>query len=238
MTAARARGIFIAGTDTGIGKTRVVVGLLRALRDAGVHATGMKPVATGTIQAVSGLINEDVAAISEVSAAEASRADINPYCFNWPVSPHIAAERAGIVIDLAVISRAYARLEACCDVVVVEGTGGWLAPIAAQATMADIAAALQLPVLLVVGMRLGCLNHALLSAQAIAQARAPLIGWIANAIDPAMSALAENVEALQQRLPAPLWAQLPHARDAQHDTQTLTALAALARALLEPRALP
>jgi dethiobiotin synthetase len=224
-----AHGLFIAGTDTGIGKTRVTVGLLRALSAAGWRARGMKPVATGTICSDAGNINEDVAAIAAVSDPIAARADLNPYCFDWAVSPHIAASRAGIVVDPAYIVAAYGRLARGCDAVVVEGTGGWLAPIGPTTTMADVAQALRLPVVLVVGLRLGCLNHALLSAQAIASAGVPLIGWVANLIDPSMAALAENLEALTQRLPVPQMALLPHAPDGKQDP---AALAAAARAFM------
>src|SRR5471032_2963807 len=160
MSAAGARGVFIAGTDTGIGKTRVTLGLIRALRQAGIHANGMKPVASGMIAKNAAFINEDAHAIAELSTGECPLADITPYSFDWAVSPHIAAEHAGIVIDLAVIVSAYGRLAAGCDLLIVEGTGGWLTPIGEQATMADLARALRLPVVLVVGMRLGCLNHA------------------------------------------------------------------------------
>jgi dethiobiotin synthetase len=223
------RGLFIAGTDTGIGKTRVTVGLLRALRQAGWRAVGMKPVATGTISTDTGRINEDVAAIAAVSDPNAARSDINPYCFDWPVSPHIAASKARIVVDPGDIVNAYNRLTQYCDVVVVEGTGGWLAPIGPTATMADLALALQLPVVLVVGMRLGCLSHALLSAQAIVGAGIPLMGWVANLIDPAMAALQENLEALSLRLPAPQLALIPHAVDGEQDP---LALAEAARAFM------
>jgi dethiobiotin synthetase len=224
-------GVFVAGTDTGVGKTRVTAGLLRALRGAGVRAIGMKPIASGTI-AVDGVqINQDVATIAEVSAAGATLADINPYCFNWPVSPHIAAERAGIVIDLERIVSAYGRLAEHCDVVVVEGTGGWLAPIGPGMTMADVACRLQLPVVLVVGLRLGCLNHALLTAQAVESAGASLIGWIGSVIDPAMPALSENLQTLNQRLPAARWALLPYAPGSENDADALEPAARALRAV-------
>lgn len=225
MNAASARGVFIAGTDTGVGKTRVTLGLVRALRKRDVRANGMKPIASGMIAKNGLFINEDTHAIAELSSAKCSRADITPYCFDWAVSPHIAAERAGIVVDLAVISAAYRRLSSVSTVLVVEGTGGWLTPIAAQATMADVARMLDLPVVLVVGMRLGCLNHALLSAQAIAHAGASLLGWIGSVIDPAMPALAENLSTLQQRLSAPQLALLPHAPDGGSDAAWLAAAA-------------
>lgn len=232
MNCLRARGVFVAGTDTGVGKTRVVVGLVRALRAAGVHANGMKPVAAGMISTDNGMINEDVAAIMAVNDPSLSRADIAPYCFDLPLSPHIGAERTGIVIDPRHIVAAYEHMAAGCDVVVVEGTGGWLCPTGPTATMADVARALRLPVVLVVGLRLGCLNHALLSAQSIASAGAPLIGWIGSVLDAAMPALAENLETLARRLPAPRWATLPHERGREHDAARLAQAAqALSAAL-------
>jgi dethiobiotin synthetase len=234
MNAPDTRGIFIAGTDTGVGKTRVCVGLLRALRATGLRAIGMKPVATGTIATDRSILNEDVAAIAEASDFGANPADINPYCFDWPVSPHIAAQRAGIVIDPERIVASYGRLSQACDVVVVEGTGGWLAPIGPHTTMADVARSLQLPVVLVVGLRLGCLNHALLTAQALASSDQPFIGWIGSVIDPDLAALAENLETLTRRLPVPQWGLLPHALSRERDPH---ALAAAASALMAPRSL-
>src|SRR5579863_7620557 len=129
MSPRAARGLFIAGTDTGVGKTRVTLGLVRALRHEGVHANGMKPIASGMIGDDHAFINQDVAAITELFIGVTDRSAINPYCFKWAVSPHIAAEREGIVIDPAHIVAAYARVAQTCEVVVVEGTGGWLTPI-------------------------------------------------------------------------------------------------------------
>jgi dethiobiotin synthetase len=230
MNPLHAQGVFVAGTDTGVGKTRIVVGLIRALRAHGWRVLGMKPVASGTIAFDDAAINEDVAAIKAASAASDSVvADINPYCFDWPVSPHIGAERVGIMIDTGRIVTSYGRLARDRDVVIVEGTGGWLTPIGPTATMADVAAALRLPVVLVVGLRLGCLNHALLSAQAIARGGSPLAGWIGSAIDADMPAQLENLEALRQRLPAPQLALLPYSRAAENDA---AALELAARALM------
>jgi len=235
MNQPRRTGYFIAGTDTGIGKTRVTVGLLRACRRAGVAASGMKPIASGTIVTDSGTINEDVFAIGSESrnrsGSAPSLADINPYCFDWPLSPHIAAERAGVEIDLARIKASYGRLATDCDAVFVEGTGGWLAPIGPDATMADVAQALGLPVVLVVGLRLGCLNHALLSVAAIARSGLPLAGWIGSAIDASMQAVPENIDTLCRRLGAPALAILPHMPDSAAD---LPRLESAARLLLGP----
>ena len=159
------RGIFITGTDTGVGKTVVAVALLRALVASGRRAVGMKPVSAG-IEA-DGSVNADVVALDEAGNVDAPVADRNPFAFAPAIAPHLAAAQAGVTVDLAVVAAAYARLASRCDVVVVEGAGGVLVPVDATQDMLDIAASLHLPVVLVVGMRLGCLNHALLSAAAI-----------------------------------------------------------------------
>jgi len=219
-----ARGWFIAGTDTGVGKTRVTAGLLAALKARGVRAAGMKPVAAGR----SGPENEDVAALRAQSCAGLAAQDMNPYCLEEPISPHLAALREGIVIEPDRIIAAHRRLAARCEVVLVEGAGGWLAPISATATMADVARALGLPVVLVVGLRLGCLNHALLSAAAISQQGLTLAGWIGSLIDPSMRALDGNLATLVARLPAPMLGVLPHdppgLQDALHLDAALDAL--------------
>jgi dethiobiotin synthetase len=224
---ARSGGWFIAGTDTGVGKTRVTAGLLAALSQRGVRAAGMKPVAAGRTAAGN---NEDVEALVARSCAGFAAQDLNPYCFAEPISPHLAAQLEGVPIDPTRIVAAHARLAARCEVVLVEGTGGWLTPIGATATMADIAQALELPVVLVVGLRLGCLNHALLSSQAIARQGLALAGWIGSLIDPAMRALDGNIATLTARLGAPMLGHLPHApcdrEDAWH-------LGAAAEALLQ-----
>ena len=196
------KGIFVTGTDTGVGKTLVAVAMLRALVADGVRAVGMKPVAAGV--APDANVHADVAALGAAGNVDAPLPDVNPYSFAPAVAPHLAAARAGVAIDLAVIAAAYRRLSARADVVVVEGAGGAFVPLGPRADMLDIAAALGLPVLLVVGVRLGCLNHALLSAVAIAARGLPLAGWVANRIDPAMEAGSANVAALAERLPAPL----------------------------------
>jgi dethiobiotin synthetase len=229
-----ARGVFIAGTDTGVGKTRVTAALLRALAARGVRAAGMKPVAAGTEAVAPGAapdatpVNEDVALIRAAAAIDGPAADINPYCFEWPISPHLCARRTGAPIEPAVIAAAYARLAGRCEVVVVEGTGGWLCPIGEQRTMADVAVTLALPVVLVVGVRLGCLNHALLSARAVIGAGLPLAGWIGSVIEPQMQALEDNLASLAQWLPAPRLALLPFSPERGADAGRLaTAAAAL-----------
>ena len=193
-------GLFVTGTDTGVGKTRVAVALIHALRAQGLRVAAMKPVSAGSAP---GGLNEDVVALMQAANVAADVRDVNPYAFADPIAPHVAAERAGIHIELDVIAAAFSRLAALADVVVVEGAGGWRVPLNDQEDMGDLAQRLGLPVVLVVGLRLGCLNHALLTAESIAYRQMPWAGWIANHIDPEMTVVAENIDALRARLPAP-----------------------------------
>lgn len=209
------RGFFVTGTDTGVGKTRVACALLRALAKTGVRAVGMKPVAAGAVRDAEGLLNEDVAALMAAAAVAAPRALVNPYCFEPAIAPHIAAERAGVVISTEKISAAFDALASSADMVVVEGAGGFCIPLGHEFDSARLAARLGLPVIMVVGLRLGCLNHALLTAQAINARGLVLAGWIANAIDPGMEAVEENVASLASRLGAPLLARWPYAPSTQ-----------------------
>jgi len=195
-----ARGLFVAGTDTGVGKTRVAVALIHALRAAGLRVAAMKPVSAGSAP---GGVNEDVAALLQAVNVAAEMRDVNPYAFEPAIAPHLAAQQAGVRIELAVIAEAYARLAATADVVVVEGAGGWRVPLNEREDMADLAQRLALPVVLVVGLRLGCLNHALLTAESIADRQVPWAGWVGNHIDPAMAQAAANLDALRARLPEP-----------------------------------
>ena len=193
-------GFFVTGTDTGVGKTRVAVALIHALRAQGLRVAAMKPVAAGCVP---GELNEDVAALLQAVNVAADVRDVNPYAFDEAVAPHIAAQQAGVEIELPVIAAAYARLAAAADVVVVEGAGGWRVPLNAREDMADLAQALGLPVVLVVGLRLGCLSHALLTAESIAHRHLPWAGWVGNTIDPAMAQAECNLAALRARMPAP-----------------------------------
>jgi len=196
-----ARGIFVTGTDTGVGKTFVAVALLRAVVASGQRAAAMKPVSAGI--AAGATVNADVDALVRAGNVDVALADRNPFAFAPAIAPHLAAAQSGVHIDLAVIEAAYARIAARSDVVVVEGAGGVRVPLDTRHDMLDIAATLRLPVLLVVGMRVGCLNHALLSAAAIHARGLELSGWIANCIDPAMPALDAHVADLSARLNAP-----------------------------------
>lgn len=206
-----ARGVFIAGTDTGIGKTLIACALLRGLAGAGLRVLGMKPVAAGATRRKGVWINEDVEQLRDASNVEAPLGTMNPYCFVPPVAPHLAAREAGTLIRMSVLSRHYALLAACADVVVVEGVGGLLVPLGPRLSAADIPERLNLPVVLVVGMRLGCLNHALLTQEALRLRGLRLAGWIANAIDPSMARRKENLETLLQRIDAPLLGVVKHA---------------------------
>jgi dethiobiotin synthetase len=200
------RGLFVTGTDTGVGKTVAAVALLRALVASGRRAVGMKPVSAGVDDGAQ--VNADVAALHAASNVDAPLAERNPYAFSPAIAPHVAAARAGAAIDLERIAGAYARLAARADVVVVEGAGGPLVPIDARHDMLDIARRLRVPVVLVVGVRLGCLNHALAAELAIRSRGLELAGWVANRIDPAMEAAGETVASLDARLPAPRIADL------------------------------
>lgn len=206
-----ARGVFVTGTDTGVGKTLVSCALLHAYAAAGRVAAGMKPVAAGCEETPEGLRCEDVALLRRASGVQAPLELVNPYAFVPPISPHIAAAEAGQVIDLERIRRAYEALTGLAEQVVVEGVGGFRVPLGKHADTADLARLLSLPVVLVVGMRLGCLSHALLTAEAISSRDLRLVGWVANRVDPGMACFEANLESLQQRLDAPLLGVVAHA---------------------------
>lgn len=202
------RGFFITGTDTGVGKTRFAVALLEACARQGMRAVGMKPVAAGAEAEAGVWVNDDVRRLRAASGVAAPSEWVNPFLLREAVAPHIAAERAGVRIDIPRIVAAHGQLAALAEVVVVEGVGGWRVPLSARRDTADLAAALGLPVFLVVGMRLGCLNHALLTAEAIRGRGLTLAGWVASQVDPAMALYDENIAALAQRLGAAPWAEL------------------------------
>lgn len=195
-----ARGLFVTGTDTGIGKTVVACALVRAFVARGERIAVMKPIASGAARTASGLRNEDALSLIEASGRALVYERVNPFCFEPAISPHIAAEDAKIDIDLSIIAAEFDALAVDCKRVVVEGAGGWLAPVNSRQSMADLAHALGIPVLMVVGLRLGCLNHAQLTRQAIAASRVPFAGWIANRLEPSMEREAENLTTLGERL--------------------------------------
>jgi dethiobiotin synthetase len=204
-------GVFVAGTDTGVGKTLVAASLLAAIANAGRRAVGMKPVASGCRETPDGPRNEDAQLLITHSSGGADYAQVNTYALPEPVAPHLAAARAGVEIQLGPIRAAHAALAASADFLVVEGVGGWAVPLSPTLMQSDLVRALKLPVVLVVGLRLGCINHALLSTRAIAGDGCELIGWIGSQIDPAMACIEENLATLRERLRAPCLGVLPHA---------------------------
>jgi dethiobiotin synthetase len=210
LPAALPSALFVTGTDTEIGKTAASTALLHALRRRGLRAVGMKPVASGSQDLGQGLRNEDALALQAASRPVPDYVDVNPYALRQPIAPELAAAEDGVDIALAPIVAAFERLRATADVVVVEGVGGWLAPVSVHLDQLDIVRALHLPVVLVVGLRLGCVNHARLTAHSLQASGVECLGWIGNHIDPAMQRQDENVATLVQRLPMPCWGRLPH----------------------------
>ena len=204
------KAYFITGTDTHVGKTLIASALLRAFVSRGFRAVGMKPVAAGCEETAGGLRCADVESLRAAGNVAAPPELVNPYALVLPVAPHIAAERAGVEIGIGTVLDAFRRLQAMSDVVVVEGVGGFMVPLNQREDSADMAEQLGVPVILVVGMRLGCLNHALLSAQVMKQRGLRLAGWVANQIEPGMPFLRENVAALEHGLQAPLLGEVPY----------------------------
>ena len=198
--------VFITGTATDCGKTWVTAGLLRAAGARGLTSLGMKPVASGATEIDGHWINDDVMQLRSASNVTVPASDDNPYLFELPASPHIAALGSERRVDLEVIADAYTRCATAAEVVIVEGVGGWLVPLNEHHNVADLAFKLQLPVVLVVGLRLGCINHALLSAAAIEASGMRCCGWIANGLDSELLAREAVIETLVQQLKAPLLA--------------------------------
>jgi dethiobiotin synthetase len=201
--------LFVVGTDTGVGKTHATCALLHALARRYPRVCGMKPIAAGGVHTADGFSNEDSLAHRAASTVRVPPALDNPILLPEPLSPHLAAARAGTAIDLDLVLDAVARLRERTDALLVEGAGGFLVPLSETRTGADLAVALKLPLVLVVGMRLGCLNHALLTAEAIRARGLTLAGWIANRVDPDFLCPDENLAYLRSHLGAPLWADLP-----------------------------
>ena len=211
------RSLFVTGTDTGVGKTLVSAALLHALARRHRRVVGMKPVASGLEQQGDAWVSADAQHLRAASTVAVPAELDNPVALPEPLSPHLAASRAGQHITVAQLLAAQRRLAELADVVVVEGSGGWRVPLNESETLADLAIALGAPVVLVVGMRLGCLNHAMLTAEAVRADGLTLAGWVANCVDPDMDCLADNITALEQRLGAPLlgvapWTDAPDAR--------------------------
>jgi dethiobiotin synthetase len=203
------RGVFVTGTDTEIGKTLIAAGLLHAYRRLGLRAVGMKPAAAGCHETADGWKNDDVETLRAASNAEAPADEVNPYLFREWIAPHIAAAHHGVEIALDLIAARFDALARRADAVVVEGAGGFLVPLNEREDFGDLARRLGLPVVITVGMRLGCINHALLTQEAILARGLRLAGWVANRIDPGMSAYEENLAALEARMRAPLLGVVP-----------------------------
>jgi dethiobiotin synthetase len=219
-------GLFVTGTDTGVGKTVVACALARGFAALGERVAVMKPVASGAERTREGLRSPDALALLQAATVKLPYQQVNPYCFEPPISPHIAAKEAKISIDPCRIMADFRTIAARADRVVVEGAGGWLAPIGPTQTMADVALALAVPVVLTVGLKLGCLNHAQLTREAIASRGAPFAGWIASEPEPSMARAGENLAALERLFGAPALAVVPYAPGA---TATLALGAAAAQ---------
>jgi len=209
---------FVTGTDTGVGKTLVSCALLHAFAARGRRVVGMKPVAAGCDDDM----HEDVRQLRAASNMLAGLGQINPYSFMRPVAPHLAARFSGVRISLDRILEAYSELSSQADKVIVEGAGGFRVPLNDEQDSADMVQQMNIPIVLVVGMRLGCLNHALLTTEAIAARGLTLAGWVANVVDPEMAMLDENIAALKLRITAPLLGIVPHS--AQPDARAVAAL--------------
>lgn len=214
----RTNNYFITGTDTEIGKTFVTAALLRAFGEQGMRTLGMKPVAAGAEMIDGVWHNEDVDQLIAAANVSAPQDMVAPYLMQTPAAPHIVAQLEDVQIDVLQIAACYQEARELADVVLVEGVGGYVVPLNDTVSTVDMAQVLNLPVILVVGMRLGCINHALLTAQAIQVSGLSLAGWVANTVDAEMKFFEENVQALKQRLPAPCLGVIPRLAQSQTDT--------------------
>ncbi|MFB1489030.1 MULTISPECIES: dethiobiotin synthase [unclassified Thiocapsa] len=202
-------GLFVTGTDTGCGKTEISLGLMAALQATGQSVLGMKPVASGCAGGPDGLRNDDAVRLRAQGSSEAPYGVVNPYAFEPAIAPHIAAGQAGVEIGLPTIEQAYRALAGEADQVVVEGVGGWRVPLGPQLFLSDIPKALGLPVILVVGLRLGCINHTLLTVESIQCTGGVLVGWVGNQVDPTMLSRDANLATLAALIDAPCLGVLP-----------------------------
>ncbi|MFZ6735255.1 dethiobiotin synthase [Undibacterium sp. Ji42W] len=213
----RPHDFFVTGTDTEIGKTLVSAAMLHAMQVQGLQAVGMKPIAAGAEKRDGVLHNEDVDMLVAAASVKAELALVCPYLMQTPAAPHIVAELEHVKIELPHIVDSYQQLREQADAVVVEGVGGFCVPLNAQVTTADMAQALDLPVILVVGMRLGCINHALLTVEAIAARGLRLAGWVGNTVDASMLYPQENIAALRERIAAPMLGHIPRLNAPDHE---------------------
>ncbi|WP_058554560.1 dethiobiotin synthase [Thiohalocapsa sp. ML1] len=202
-------GLIVIGTDTGVGKTEIAAGLIAAFRTRGVSAIGMKPIAAGCVPGDDGLQSNDAIKLIAAGGIDVPYREVNPYALAEPIAPHVAAGLAGVDIKLGRIRDAYQALSQRAERVIVEGVGGWRVPLGPALSLSDLPSALGLPVVMVVGLRLGCLNHSLLTAESVRARGVRLVGWIANEIDPDMLARDENIATLAALIDAPTLGVVP-----------------------------
>jgi dethiobiotin synthetase len=228
--------LFVTGTDTGVGKTRVACALLKRLRSQGLKVCGFKPVASGCDRTPEGLRNADALALQRAGGTREPYERINPYAFEPPIAPHLAAEQIGARIAVTRLREAHAQLSRDYELIIAEGAGGWRVPLDESWTLAEFVAEQEWPVVLVVGMRLGCINHALLSADAIMRGT-KLLGWVANVLPPAPEALESNIEAIHSRISSPLLGIIPAGSDVARAAKLLetSGIEALARQITPSR---
>jgi dethiobiotin synthetase len=209
---------FVTGTDTEVGKTTVAAGMLHAARLQGLSTAAAKPVASGCVKTEQGLRNDDALALLAQCSLPLRYEEVNPQAFEPAIAPHLAAREAGVVLDVASLYQPVREvLDRGADFSLVEGAGGWRVPLSGTQTLSDLAIALGLPVILVVGVRLGCINHAVLTAEAIARDDLQLAGWVANIVEPQTSRLEDNLATLAERLPAPCLGHVPRLESARAD---------------------
>ncbi len=206
----KAAGFFVVGTDTEVGKTLVSAALILKLREQGLNAMGFKPVVAGTYKNSDGsILNEDIETLRIASGIPSGKLDLCPYILDIPAAPHLAATNQGIHLELDIILQAFKRIQSQSEFLVVEGAGGFLVPLNDHEDLASLAQKMDLPVILVVGMKLGCINHALLTYEAIRSRKLKIAGWLANSLAIEMPLLKENISTLQSRIDAPFLGLIP-----------------------------
>jgi len=205
-----AEGYFITGTDTECGKTEITLGLMQKLQSTGYSVLGMKPVASGAVPTADGLRNEDARRILRQASIPLQYELVNPFAFEPPIAPHVAAEQAGMDIRFGRILESLRELSNQADLVVVEGVGGWRVPLGNDGAVSDLAQAMNMPVVLVVGMKLGCINHALLTAESILSGGFNMTGWVANVVQPEMLEQEANIATLKREIAAPCLGVVPY----------------------------
>lgn len=206
-------GVFVTGTDTAVGKTFIAQIILHKLKENNISSVAMKPIACGAQQTPHGFQNDDACKLQQMASVSIPYDQVNPYVFEHAIAPHLAAQQVGTDINIDKIKAVYSEIQKRAEYIVVEGVGGWLVPINNTQLVADLAVELRLPVVLVVGMRLGCLNHAFLTVEGIQKRNIELVGWVANCVDKSFSLLEENTQALVSRINAPLLGVIAYDED-------------------------